>query len=301
MIIGNARAIRYLTAILKTGKIPHGLLFHGPRSVGKRTAAAAFARGLFCVKRPRAFGGCGLCEGCVQVRDEGSPDYIVLRPGAPILAASEIGKREIGIEEAREVRRRLGFAHSGWRVVLIDGAEFLTEPAANALLKILEEPQEKILFIIIAENLRRVLPTMRSRAVLVQFLPVPESELAKIPGADGESTRLALGAPGRLLEIIGGAERKSHYQKMMRDATEALCGKFSRAFEISDQAAKNPEARSEMLRYLLALLAERIPAARGARGFSAAKAFLAAFQALETANVNPRLATDILFMKAREI
>lgn len=187
---------------------PHALLLHGSRGIGKRHFAQALAQSLLCeapdAGRPQGL-ACGRCAGCQLLAADNHPDLRWLMPDidlrqrsgdgdetepgadadeAPEAAAEPAGKgaklsREIRIDQVRAIGEFLAVAaHRGRRrVVLLAPAEALNAAAGNALLKILEEPPGGALFIAVTDELDAVLPTVRSRCVLLRA-PTPDTRSA---------------------------------------------------------------------------------------------------------------------------
>ena len=175
-------------------RVPHALLLHGPRGIGKRHFARAYSQSLLC-EAPREHGAaCGECAGCRLIESGNHPDLRWLVPGADLPerdeadaddgedAAAETAattksakaSREIRIDQVRAVGEFLALAahRGGRRVVLLAPAEALNAPAANALLKVLEEPPERAVFVGVSDAIDAVLPTVRSRCVLLRA-PMP--------------------------------------------------------------------------------------------------------------------------------
>jgi DNA polymerase-3 subunit delta' len=176
-------------------RLPHALLLHGGRGLGKRHFARALAHALLC-ESPSAAGACGQCPGCELLAAENHPDLRLLVPEADRPERAPADPESEGPEEGADARtakasrviridavRSLGeflalAAHRGGRrVVLIAPAEALNGPAANALLKLLEEPPADAVFVAVTDDLDAVMPTIRSRCVLLRA-PVPASDAA---------------------------------------------------------------------------------------------------------------------------
>ena len=167
-------------------RLPHALLVHGPRGIGKLQLAVRFAQFLLCEGRGSAITPCGRCDGCRWIAAGNHPDLRILEPEAiarkPALeddeAADKGGKAkrkpsiEIRIEQVRQLDE---FVHMGShrgrrRVAIIHPAEDMNVPTANALLKNLEEPPASAVFLLVAHRPARLLPTIRSRCVQVPVL-----------------------------------------------------------------------------------------------------------------------------------
>ena len=202
-LIGQEGATERLEAALARDRMPNGLLLVGPEGTGKRTAALTLAARLLCV---RAAGGgpCGQCPPCRHRAAGTAPDLLEIT--AP-------SGEEIRVDQVRELTRQscLTPQESGRRVVLLDPAEGMNPYAANALLKLLEEPPGAVHFLLISHRPDRLLPTIRSRCQTVPFRPLPGAELARwlrdrqglAPEQADLAAHLAGGAPGRALALAG--------------------------------------------------------------------------------------------------
>jgi DNA polymerase-3 subunit delta' len=140
----------------QTQEMTHAWLFTGPPGSGRSSAAVAFAQSLIC---PNS--GCGTCSDCNSAKTSGHPDVEIIRTEG----------LSIKVEEIRELLTRLAWAPSmgGWRVVVMEDADRLTESAANALLKAIEEPGTRTVWLLCAPTLHDVLPTIRSRCRHLQL------------------------------------------------------------------------------------------------------------------------------------
>lgn len=143
------------------GDMTHAWLFTGPPGSGRSNAAIAFAAALQCEQ-----GGCGQCQSCHNVSVGSHPDVRVTRTE----------KLSIGVDEVRELVRTSALAPAGrrWQVMIVEDADRLTEQAANALLKAIEEPTARTVWLLCAPTVEDVLPTIRSRTRLV-VLATPSS------------------------------------------------------------------------------------------------------------------------------
>ena len=136
------------------GEMTHAWLFTGPPGSGRSNTAVAFAAALQCEQ-----GGCGQCHSCHEVAVGSHPDVRVTRTE----------KLSIGVDEVRELVRTSALAPVGrrWQVMVVEDADRLTDQAANALLKAIEEPTERTVWLLCAPTVEDVLPTIRSRTRLV--------------------------------------------------------------------------------------------------------------------------------------
>jgi len=140
----------------QTQEMTHAWLFTGPPGSGRSSAAVAFAQSLICSN-----GGCGTCSDCNAAKTSGHPDVEIIRTQG----------LSIKVEEIRELLTRVAWAPSmaGWRVVVMEDADRLTESAANALLKTIEEPGTRTVWLLCTPTLHDVLPTIRSRCRHLQL------------------------------------------------------------------------------------------------------------------------------------
>jgi DNA polymerase-3 subunit delta' len=140
----------------QTQEMTHAWLFTGPPGSGRSSAAIAFAQSLICPNN-----GCGTCSDCNAAKTSGHPDVEIIRTEG----------LSIKVEGIRELLTRVAWAPSmgGWRVVVIEDADRLTESAANALLKAIEEPGSRTVWLLCAPTLHDVLPTIRSRCRHLQL------------------------------------------------------------------------------------------------------------------------------------
>jgi DNA polymerase III subunit gamma/tau len=164
-VVGQEHVTEPLSIALDAGRINHAYLFSGPRGCGKTSSARILARSLNCAQGPTAT-PCGVCESCVALAPNapGSIDVVELD------AASHGG-----VDDTRELRDRAFYApaQSRYRVFIVDEAHMVTTAGFNALLKIVEEPPEHLIFIFATTEPEKVLPTIRSRTHHYPFRLLP--------------------------------------------------------------------------------------------------------------------------------
>mgnify|MGYP006270498699 CR=1 FL=1 len=198
-VLGHDESKKLVRTLIASGKMPHGILLHGPRGIGKRLFAENLAWGLIC----------GF--------DPARPDDIQHNPDsklAPVMAhGAHAGfgvlmpeKSVIRVQDVREQIAQLALASEGWRVVVVDAADDMTSAAANALLKTLEEPLGHTLLILISHAPSKLLPTIISRCRKVRLSPLAKPELDEVL-----TNSLGMNVPERIRKMADGAPGRAVY------------------------------------------------------------------------------------------
>jgi DNA polymerase-3 subunit gamma/tau len=171
-VVGQEHVTEPLGTALTANRINHAYLFSGPRGCGKTSSARILARSLNCVQGPTP-DPCGVCDSCIALAPEGPGSIDVVE-----LDAASHG----GVDDARELRDRAFYApaESRYRVFIVDEAHMVTTQGFNALLKIVEEPPEHLVFIFATTEPDKVLPTIRSRTHHYPFRLIPPGTLRSL-------------------------------------------------------------------------------------------------------------------------
>jgi DNA polymerase-3 subunit delta' len=265
---GNRHVQTALERMIERERISQTLLFAGLEGVGKATLARRFAARLLGSPEKIEQDDLSHPGNVAQIaareklpadkRNEDPlqfathPDFLTFPPDGPL--------RQIGIPQMRLLKERAQFKplHGRWRVFLIDGADRAGEQAANSLLKTLEEPPEHLIIILTAENVFDLLPTIRSRSVILNFSPLANADMQEFARArhlDNAERRIALsaGSPGiaARLDIDLFQRRRAAMLALLKAGAGAAS--WSSWLPVSEALARS---RSEKLDMYLKLLYE---------------------------------------------
>jgi len=242
-LLGQPEAIEQLSRVV-TGKddgFQHSWLFTGPAGSGRSTIAKAFAASLQCAQN-----GCGSCQQCSLVLAGAHPDVRVLATDKVI----------ISIDEVRELVQFASMASSvgDYRVVVIEDADRMSERTSNVLLKALEEPQDKTIWMLCAPSAADLLPTIRSRTRNISLRLPSNQEVAQLlVQRDGVAEELAIQSARQAQQHVGMARRlavsqdaRARRQETMRELASItnLSGAMTAAEHLLSVAKRDAEAVS---------------------------------------------------------
>jgi DNA polymerase III subunit delta' len=276
-LVGHESVEAELRRLEEAGRLPHAILLTGPRGTGKATLAFRLARFLFANERhsaaPAAERGLGIDpqSGVFhRVAAGGHADLLTIERAYDPRRRRLRG--EIVVDDTREVTNffRLTAAEGGWRIVIIDGAEEMNRNAANALLKVLEDPPRQALLLVISHSPGRLLPTIRSRCrrfvlapltstLVTQLLERYRPELAQLEVA--ALAALSDGSIGRALDLAD-ADGLALYRSMLEMLSQGPPIDVVRLHAFADQLARADaedayRASGELLLQLLARVTAR--------------------------------------------
>jgi DNA polymerase-3 subunit delta' len=280
--LGNERLVAALRGGLRSRRVPHALLFTGPRGVGKFTLARMFAQAANCERLTDDFcGECPTCQRIYQLADpqkllgqglvergesadaatvermplilQSHPDVWALVPD-PVRLKSPVARPMLRIGQLRAVQRAAYFQPMGRRrVFILDGAETMRWDVANVFLKILEEPPGSAILILTAPSPYALLPTIVSRCMQFHFAPLPQAAVENIlkektdrtPAEIKLAAQLAEGSPGLAIEMDVEATAQAH-KNALRILERAARGQgFAQLFADTSAIAKDRESSFE--------------------------------------------------------
>jgi DNA polymerase-3 subunit gamma/tau len=241
-LVGQSHVTSTLANAIKNNRVAHAYIFSGARGVGKTTAARILAKALNCVNGPTEE-PCGECDSCKEIAAGTSLDVI------EIDAASNRG-----IDQIRELREMVRYAPAASRskVVLLDEAHMLTSEASNALLKTLEEPPDRVIFVMATTEPENLADTIRSRSQHFHFRALT---FAEITGrleeiAAKENLKIEAGALAVIARMAEGSLRDA---LSLLEQARAYCGEVIADKEVRELLGVVPE---DSLNELVAAIAE---------------------------------------------
>jgi DNA polymerase-3 subunit delta' len=280
--LGNRRVVAALRGALRSARVPHALLFTGPRGVGKFTLARMFAQAANCERLTDDF--CGQCATCQRIallanpqtlieqglaeRGESAdaatvervplilqshPDVWALVPD-PVRLKTPVARPMLRIGQLRAVQRAAYFQPMGRRhVFILDEADTMRWDVANVFLKILEEPPGSATLILTAPSPYSLLPTIVSRCLQFHFAPLPQADVEKIlqeksdlkPAERKLAAQLAEGSPGLAIEmnIEQAAQQRKNALRILERAARG--DGFAQLFADTAALAKDRESSFE--------------------------------------------------------
>ena len=189
-ILGNNKIKQDLQEIIDNNTISHSYMFVGIDGIGKKLIAKEFARKILCLNKQNQ--NCATCDSCIKFNSGNNPDFLEIFPDG----------NSIKIAQMREMQEKVYQKPivSDKKVFIIDQVEKMTEEAQNSLLKTLEEPPEYMVIILITSNENKLLNTVKSRCIRINFTGLSKQDITKYAGAHQINV-----ASQNLLEMCGGS------------------------------------------------------------------------------------------------
>jgi DNA polymerase III subunit delta' len=283
---GQAEAETLFLRACMSGRLPHAWLLTGPKGIGKATFAYRLIRFLLSASTSP-----NVDMNLPSIRRIQSCSH------ADLLVLGSSGDTDIGVDEARSIHEFLAMtpAEGNWRIVLIDSIDALNRNAANALLKILEEPPTRTLIFLVSHNPGMLLPTIRSRCRQLKLKPLETEDFARIvlehaPDADEALLdayhRLSSGSPGVALFLLEQEAIALYHAFLSLFAAGKTVPEWHKAHALAEQlAGKQDAGRFQALHYVLQYFFHQLirvtqsqPAKEIIEGEKALLSFMAAFR-----------------------
>ena len=334
-LAGNQGVKELLKRMLESGRVPGALLFAGEEGVGKKLFAIELAKALNC-RSPRGVEACDECSACVRIakfnypQSEKAEDWEqLIRTDHADVGMMVAPRRFLRVDQMREIEREANYRpfEGKCRVFLIDDADKLNEPSANALLKVLEEPPPTSHLILITSRPAMLLPTIRSRCQAIRFSPLTVAEIERYLSQEkGSKTsdlrlraRLAGGSIRRalasdldsykseradMLRVLEALAITADRQELLTVSEELNSASYKETYEsmldileglIRDAwmlALGAKEIVNEDLRSQLNRIAERMDSRNAARWIAETETLREQL----AVNINRKVATDALFL-----
>jgi DNA polymerase-3 subunit delta' len=250
-LIGQTHIIETLSGAVKAAnsgeenqEMTHAWIFTGPPGSGRSSAAISFAQSLICKTS-----SCGSCNDCITAKSGAHPDVEILKSEG----------LSIKIDEVRELLTRIAWAPSmgGWRVVVMEDADRLTESAANALLKAIEEPGLRTVWLLCAPTLHDILPTIRSRCRHIQLHTPSNNEVSQFlvtkhqiaPKMADFAARVSQGHIGRARHLATNEAVRNRRSAILAIPNQltSISNAFAAAAKLVEIANEESSAISEQL------------------------------------------------------
>ncbi len=268
-LVGNGHIIDFLSGSVKNNNLAHTYIFHGPDNLGKTTAANFFAQILLCHRNSEGL-PCGECSSCKKFsvnanKTEYKEEYSLGGAhGDLYLIKKEKDKKNISIGQIREFIRKLGMSSflNSYKIGIIKHADSLSIEAANALLKTLEEPQKKVIIILVATDIGALPATVVSRGQVLKFNPVGFDviydylikERSVSRSAAKNFSRICLGRPALAVKFFEDKEFYDNYLKrvnvFLNFLNQDINGRLQSVEELAAPCGAGPEAAVSVGRIL---------------------------------------------------
>jgi DNA polymerase III delta' subunit len=323
-------AVGRLRQSIREGHFNHAYLLYGPSGVGKAALSQAFAQVLCCTSRDSGDPSiaCGVCRSCRNVIRGTHPDVEVFSLESEARLAEKPGRiASLGIDTIRRLRASVSLLplESPRRVMIIEDAESLPEPAQQALLKVLEEPPSSIIFLLLADEPESLLETVRSRCESVQLRPISKAAIENMLSETGveaslasEIAALSHGLPSWAVSAVTDA-KTLQTRRDERDSARAWLSsspydRLVAAYKLGGQYSKR---RSEIVRNIQSVISvlreemyrltspeqassnySALPLAQNVTAHHVARALAASLRCLDDLerNVRPRLALEAMVL-----
>lgn len=239
-LVGNEKVKEYLNSTIENKNISHSFIFVGKPGIGKKQFAHQYAEMIMCLQDGKCDGNSVKCDSCIKFEGNANPDYAEITPDGKTLKIEQIRNLQARIVEKPITSRR--------KVYVIDDADLMNEESQNCLLKTLEEPPEYAVIILIVSNESRILPTIKSRCVIIKFQPLTSKEIKQVkPELSDDLIQLL---EGSLLNAENIEQKKEQYAQLSNLVNVLENKQLVEVFNSADLLYKGKDDIITLLEYL---------------------------------------------------
>lgn len=239
-LVGNEKVKEYLNSTIENKNISHSFIFVGKPGIGKKQFAHQYAEMIMCLQDGKCDGNSVKCDSCIKFEGNANPDYAEITPDGKTLKIEQIRNLQARIVEKPITSRR--------KVYVIDDADLMSEESQNSLLKTLEEPPEYAVIILIVSNESRILPTIKSRCVIIKFQPLTSKEIKQVkPELSDDLIQLL---EGSLLNAENIEQKKEQYAQLSNLVNVLENKQLVEVFNSADLLYKGKDDIITLLEYL---------------------------------------------------
>lgn len=239
-LVGNEKVKEYLNSTIENKNISHSFIFVGKPGIGKKQFAHQYVEMIMCLQDGKCDGNSVKCDSCIKFEGNANPDYAEITPDGKTLKIEQIRNLQARIVEKPITSRR--------KVYVIDDADLMSEESQNCLLKTLEEPPEYAVIILIVSNESRILPTIKSRCVIIKFQPLTSKEIKQVkPELSDDLIQLL---EGSLLNAENIEQKKEQYAQLSNLVNVLENKQLVEVFNSADLLYKGKDDIITLLEYL---------------------------------------------------
>lgn len=239
--VGQDKLKDFFKNIIDSNRLGHAYIFEGEKGIGKKTMAEYFSLLVMCEDHTPCF----KCNKCMCTVSRSNPDIVYVDKG---------DKAIINVDKIRDVIKEIYIRPklSKRRIFIIDEAHLMNDASQNALLKVIENPPEYAIFVLLTENKNMLLQTVRSRSMIIKIPPLKNEEIIKISDKKSQiGTLYAKGNPGKYLKLIDDEEFSYIREEFFREITKLFSKDEYGVYGILDFFLKYEERKESMFEFLI--------------------------------------------------
>ena len=296
-IIGNDKIKQELEENIRNNTVSHSYLFIGQDGIGKKLFAKEFAKMELCLDDNNA---CDKCSSCIKFNSDNNPDFVIIKPDGNSIKISQIRDMQDNVYKKPIVSNK--------KVFIIDDSDKMTEEAQNSLLKTLEEPPEYITIILITSNENKLLNTIKSRCLKINFNNIDTKDIleyiSKRKMMENPSNSLLTMCNGSIGKLIKINQNLEEYSEIEKNTNDLINGKIKNIVKMLNQFGilyRSKEIVTDLLDYMIVITYEYISDNKDYR-----KKFLNLIEIIENtklrlmSNTNYDMCIDDLLLKIWE-